>query len=272
MPRALLAPALLSLLLATSAHGQTTFPMDVHGAYLHVDSADQANVCTVIGLAAYGFLPGHTIHIEAVGDWNPGPYGDIYNTMLGVFSGSATLLSPSLLHRVPDAIDAGTDIATPYTWPNSEPMDIAEDFGFDASGTDIVVPAGATALFVSVRDNYLRDNSDPDADCGVRITLLDPAAVEPQAHATPLAASPVPSRGGTTLRFALARAGMTRLTIHDTSGRRVRTLVAVEWAAGPHQVTWDGRDDAGRALASGVYFARLACGDRAESLRLSLLR
>jgi flagellar hook assembly protein FlgD len=44
------------------------------------------------------------------------------------------------------------------------------------------------------------------------------------------------------------------------------------YEAGAHAVEWDGRDAHGRAVASGVYFARLEAGDRSESRRIVLLR
>ena len=257
---------------ACPALAQTTVPVDVHGAYLHTDTADNSTNAVPIGLAGLGLAPGYTIRIESVGDWNNGPGGDIYNTMLAVFSGSGTLLSPDLLHRVPDAIDAGVDVSTPYTWPNSQPMDIDEDFAFDALGTEIVIPAGATHLFVSVRDNYYQDNSDPDADCGVKITLVSTTAVEPGAAPLTIAAYPNPFRAGTTIRFDLARAAATRLTVHDVAGRVVFTRDLGELPAGSHQVAWDGRDTGGRRLAPGSYFFVVEHDGRYEGARLSLLR
>ena len=49
-------------------------------------------------------------------------------------------------------------------------------------------------------------------------------------------------------------------------GQSVRTLLSSDMAAGRHELTWDGRDDRGIGLASGVYFYRLyAQGSRAQS-------
>ncbi|RME27774.1 MAG: T9SS C-terminal target domain-containing protein, partial [Candidatus Zixiibacteriota bacterium] len=47
------------------------------------------------------------------------------------------------------------------------------------------------------------------------------------------------------------------LTIHDILGRKVRTLVRDYEAAGSHQVSWDATNDAGAAVASGIYLYRL---------------
>ncbi len=68
---------------------------------------------------------------------------------------------------------------------------------------------------------------------------------------------PNPFNPSTSIPFTLSRAGNTRIVIYDVAGRAVRELVSGVWAAGPHVAAWDGRDDAGRSLASGTYFYRL---------------
>ncbi|MGH7725357.1 MAG: FG-GAP-like repeat-containing protein [Candidatus Eiseniibacteriota bacterium] len=71
-------------------------------------------------------------------------------------------------------------------------------------------------------------------------------------------ARPNPSRNGTSLVYALPRSGFVRLALHDAGGRRVRQLIDGNASAGPGSAVWDGRDDAGRRVAPGLYFARLA--------------
>jgi dipeptidyl aminopeptidase/acylaminoacyl peptidase len=69
--------------------------------------------------------------------------------------------------------------------------------------------------------------------------------------------TPNPFRASTTVRFALPAPGRADLVVFDVAGRRVRTLVSGELNAGVHAPVWDGRDDAGRRVAAGVYFVRL---------------
>lgn len=68
---------------------------------------------------------------------------------------------------------------------------------------------------------------------------------------------PNPARTSLTLRFATPRDGNVRLSIYDTSGRRVRELLAGVQAAGEHAIRWDLRDERGDLTGVGVYFARL---------------
>lgn len=73
--------------------------------------------------------------------------------------------------------------------------------------------------------------------------------------------NPNPARGRTELSYSLARDGAVDLTLYDVNGRRVRTLVNGVRLAGPHTATWDGRDDEGRAVGAGLYFAKLFTGN-----------
>lgn len=83
---------------------------------------------------------------------------------------------------------------------------------------------------------------------------------------------PNPFNPRTTVSFAVGEPGRVRLTIHDVTGRRVRTLADGWSAAGPRTVSWDGRDSSGRVLASGVYFARLESDNAVRTRRLVLLK
>jgi hypothetical protein len=83
---------------------------------------------------------------------------------------------------------------------------------------------------------------------------------------------PNPLRAGGRLTFTLPRAGEAELTVFDLQGRRVRSLARGTRDAGEHRVAWDGRDDAGQAVASGVYFIRLRAGDERVIRKVALLR
>jgi len=69
--------------------------------------------------------------------------------------------------------------------------------------------------------------------------------------------SPNPFSTKTSIGFTLARPGRVRLGVYDVSGRRVRELLVGDRGAGRHDVPWDGRDDAGRAVRAGSYRYRL---------------
>lgn len=67
---------------------------------------------------------------------------------------------------------------------------------------------------------------------------------------------PNPFSADIRLDYALSAPQSTRLSVHDLAGREIRLLHAGLEAAGPHVVTWDGRDNQGIRQAAGVYFIR----------------
>jgi hypothetical protein len=69
--------------------------------------------------------------------------------------------------------------------------------------------------------------------------------------------SPNPFRRLSTIRFGLARAGEARLELFDVAGRHVQTLINGILAPGPHVAIWNGRDQHGNQVKTGVYFVRL---------------
>ncbi|MBN2172069.1 MAG: hypothetical protein JW819_12190 [Candidatus Krumholzibacteriota bacterium] len=83
---------------------------------------------------------------------------------------------------------------------------------------------------------------------------------------------PNPFNPKTDIRFTLPEAQDVTLVVLDAEGRRVRTLHAGPCAAGDHTVSWDGRNDAGRRLASGVYLCRLATADGGGMHKMLMLK
>ena len=83
---------------------------------------------------------------------------------------------------------------------------------------------------------------------------------------------PNPFNPSTTLSFELPRAGRARVAIYGLDGSLVRLLADDVRDAGPFALTWDGRDDAGRALGSGAFVCRLQSAAGADARPLLLLR
>ena len=88
-----------------------------------------------------------------------------------------------------------------------------------------------------------------------------------------LPAYPNPFNPRTALSFEVSGPQAVDLAIFDARGRRVRTLLeGSAVAAGTMTLTWDGRDDAGRNVPGGVYFARLEAGEVVSNAALTLLK
>lgn len=126
----------------------------------------------------------------------------------------------------------------------------------DAGGN--VAVAGMFANVVDFGDGWILSNGGNDAFLlkfdGDSPTAAGPSLPAPGAPA--LVARPNPFRAATTIAGAAPRRGSAVVTIHDARGARIATLPAA--GAAGSAPTWNGRDDAGRRVPAGVYFARVA--------------
>jgi len=83
---------------------------------------------------------------------------------------------------------------------------------------------------------------------------------------------PNPFNPETTLSFSLTTPAQVRATVYAVRGRRVCTLADEAMTAGEHSLHWQGRDDQGRAVASGVYLLRVQAGGRSSVFKAVLLK
>jgi hypothetical protein len=146
------------------------------------------------------------------------------------------------------------------------------------------IPDSATRLFLGFQDFYGTTPYGPGgyADNSGSITLtatFDGVVVgiadsgPPQRGSTLHQNFPNPFNPTTSIRYDLDEPSTVTLRIFDAAGRVVRTLRnGVFEAAGPHEAVWNGRDDTGRAVSSGVYFYKLDTGSARETRRMTFLK
>jgi hypothetical protein len=194
-------------------------------------------------------------------------------------------LAPGVPANLVVQYDAGTGHA--LTWDES----LATDFrhfrvyrGVDPG----FVPSAATLVTTTAANGWV-DASAPPGPASYKVTALDFAGNESAAAAV----SSVSAVDGATLprHFALAAnvpnpfnpstrvnyevpvgGGEMTLRIYDLRGQLVRTLVDGAQPAGRHAAIWDGRDEAGRPLPSGVYVGRLQAGAVVETRAMVLAK
>lgn len=83
---------------------------------------------------------------------------------------------------------------------------------------------------------------------------------------------PNPFNPTTAIEYELSSAADVSLTIFDIGGRRVRRLDTGPKSAGPHTIRWDGRNDAGEPVSSGVYVYKLVAGEFVATRKMVLIR
>ena len=83
---------------------------------------------------------------------------------------------------------------------------------------------------------------------------------------------PNPFNPTTTIKFSLPHASRITLHVYDILGRQVTTLMDGQMPAGRHRLIWDGTNDAGQTVSSGIYFYRLTAGKFVQTKRMLLIR
>ena len=101
----------------------------------------------------------------------------------------------------------------------------------------------------------------------------DPMVSSPLPAATALSGIyPNPFNPRTTVAFDLAEPGRVHLEVHDARGALVRVLADGDYGAGTHEIVWNGRDNLGRGVGSGIYFVHFASGSYRTSQKIVLLK
>ncbi len=83
---------------------------------------------------------------------------------------------------------------------------------------------------------------------------------------------PNPLNPSTKITYSLAQAGTATLTIFNSMGQKITTLVDQSMSSGQHSVIWDGTNDYGEAVAGGVYFYTLAVDSKVQMKKMVLIK
>jgi hypothetical protein len=104
------------------------------------------------------------------------------------------------------------------------------------------------------------------------LTSVPPGGQVPERHILSVSNYPNPFNAGTQIEFSLPEADRAALRIYNIKGQLVRILLDTNLGPGQHLVPWDGRDDTGHRVASGVYFCQLEYAGSAQAGKMLLLR
>jgi hypothetical protein len=83
---------------------------------------------------------------------------------------------------------------------------------------------------------------------------------------------PNPFKISTTIRYTLPEPSPVQVTVYDVLGRRVTELVNETQTSGAHAVIWDGTNQAGETVGTGIYFFQINAGNRTESHTMVLMQ
>lgn len=170
--------------------------------------------------------------------------------MINVSSSANSRGKTGTFLRWPNATAAGTRFATKYV---SFGTDSARCV-FQAYNFNDIEEGGERLRFIK---NVMTDYFQIPACYYATGVESEPSAGAPALPDQLFQNAPNPFNPETTIRYSTSEGGRTAIRIYAVSGQLVRTLVDRQDGAGMHAVRWDGRDDSGNKLASGVYFYRL---------------
>ncbi len=83
---------------------------------------------------------------------------------------------------------------------------------------------------------------------------------------------PNPFNPETTISFSLAQAGEIKITIYNIKGQKVQTLVNDQLPTGKHSAIWNGTNDNGKKVTSGIYFYKLKTDSYVETKKMMMLK
>ncbi|MCD4829245.1 MAG: C10 family peptidase [Candidatus Cloacimonetes bacterium] len=171
-------------------------------------------------------------------------------------------------------IDAAANRVPPRNRPAIDHYNIYQDgalIGATPPTTTFYItplPMQNTEFYVTA---YYDDGGESVPSNSVNILDVDNNTVP--GYATGLTGNfPNPFNPSTTVQFSLSSPGLVELTIFNTRGQLVCTLLRQNMSAGEHEAVWDGDDDAGAPVASGIYFCRMTSADYASTRKMILLK
>lgn len=141
------------------------------------------------------------------------------------------------------------------------------------SGAGVVPPGAGTCTmqYMNGGSSWPAARSGPCTSFPVVASVGDDLGVRPE-HLELAQNRPNPFNPSTAMEFSVPSAGPVSLVIYNMLGQKVRTLVDAVRPAGVYALEWDGRDDEGRYMPSGVYLYRLTSEAGTEARRMTLLR
>ena len=128
---------------------------------------------------------------------------------------------------------------------------------------------------------FVDRSTEPGTTYSYRVTILEDGSQVTSFETTTTTPSlrlalgqnhPNPFNPVTRIDYTVDLEGPVHLAIYDISGKLVRTLINRRMRSGSHEAEWDGRDNGGRAVASGIYFYRLTAGKNSLARKAVLLK
>ncbi len=174
-------------------------------------------------------------------------------------------------------IPAGMNVTV--SWPRDR-VPTGDDFSIGVDNMDdrwtLTMIDNATGDVIDMRSAYSYAFTSTTSPRTFTVILGDDALDIPNAEMPTVyslgANVPNPFNATTAIEVGLPKGGDVRVEVFDMLGKKVTTLVDGEMNAGMHRIVWNGVDNTGREVASGVYLYRVTAGDFSETKKMTLIK
>jgi len=159
-------------------------------------------------------------------------------------------------------------------------LDPFSDYPWD--GPDLIIPDNTVLgdYYIGIlldRDGQVPESDETNNFMSVKITIVGSAVEEIGCHALPLDYAlsqncPNPFNLTTEIEYSLPKHAHVTIDVFNILGQDIRTLVDEMISAGSHRAEWNGSDDSGHSVSSGVYFYRIRAGEFTKTRKMILLK
>jgi len=162
-----------------------------------------------------------------------------------------------------DPLFDNTDLANPYQLCNNSP----------AIGTGTLdLPNGYILPLTDIVGNPRITNGEIDMGVYQRDSNADFDETIPQVYTALIGNYPNPFNPETTISFQMALEGKVQIDIFNIKGQKIKTIINQYISKGSHKVVWNGVDDTGRGVSSGVYFYQMQTDNCVVAKKMLLMK
>ena len=208
------------------------------------------------------FVAGKPLSYQHIGITDQNGQSKIGPKVDGVFSAQA--LEFAFKPSSGDSSLLGFEIKIPFAEFNGSPTTRFQMFAFGVSSTayfsDITIPGNIKSGNPGFNADFNTIDGGPFHTNWQYINMpsqVFSSNIQKASQFRLLGNYPNPFNPTTTIKYELAQSGLVRLVLYNLLGQKIRTLISKIQAPGQHQVNWDGKDELGKPVASGVYVYQL---------------
>jgi hypothetical protein len=211
-----------------------------------------------LDLTAAGAAPGVTTVTRTTGSAQDVNGTSSIERSFSVAAANNAGLNATVVFHYDESELAGTaeSALNPFTAPAAGTTWTKVTGVLDEAANSMTVPGQASLARLTLRAGYVSGVGGDVVAARTGFVSLFPNPFNPTTHVT----------------FDLAKTGPVEVAIYDVRGQLVQKLASGTMNSGRHDLVWQGRDDAGRSVASGVYFCRLAADGAVQSRKMILAR